>query len=253
MGSTNMFKQERFQKIIGYLEANSRATISELAGYLYVSEATVRRDLTEMQKLGTIQKTHGGAMLKTNVDEVSIFIRAQRNIKEKGKTVDIALANFPDFETIFIDNSSTSLNFINKFDFSYKTCVTNGLQAAMALSRMRNVKVIMLGGDIAYNTDSADGLFAVDMMKEIKVDLMLTSCAGITDGSSYEVSNETRLLKKTAFDQARIRVLVADSSKFGAEATYRTQRLEDYDYIFTNADDEKLAGYDRDLIHFVNK
>ncbi len=253
MNTSNMFKQERFQKISDYLEQNSRATISELAGYLYVSEATVRRDLTEMQKLGMIQKTHGGAMVKTTVDEVSIFVRAERNVKEKVKTADIAVSNFPQFETIFIDNSSTSLTFVNKFDFSYKTCVTNGLQAAMALSRKRNVKVIMLGGDIYYNTDSADGPFAIEMLKNIKVDVFLSSCAAITDGASFEVSGETRLLKRTAFEQARTRILVADSSKFGKEATYCTQELKDYDYIYTDADDETLSQFDTGSVHFVNR
>ena len=253
MESSSMFKQERFQKISDSLERNSRATISELAGYLYVSEATVRRDLTEMQRLGMIQKTHGGAMAKTTVDEVSILVRAQRNVREKVKTADIAASGFPQFETIFIDNSSTSLTFINRFDFSYKTCVTNGMQAAMALSRKRNVKVIMLGGDVYYNTDSADGLFAVEMMQKIKVDVMLASCAGITDDASYEVSNETRILKRTAFDQARTRVLLADRNKFGTGATYMTQKLEDYDFIYTDADDETLSRFDGDSIHFVNK
>ena len=44
----NMFTRERYKLIEDYLKKESRATVDELAKMLYVSPATVRRDLTEM-------------------------------------------------------------------------------------------------------------------------------------------------------------------------------------------------------------
>ena len=58
----NMFTRERYKLIEDYLKKESRATVDELAKMLYVSPATVRRDLTEMEKMGQIKRTHGGAI-----------------------------------------------------------------------------------------------------------------------------------------------------------------------------------------------
>lgn len=54
----NMFTRERYKLIEDYLKKESRATVDELAKMLYVSPATVRRDLTEMEKMGQIKRTH---------------------------------------------------------------------------------------------------------------------------------------------------------------------------------------------------
>lgn len=45
-----MLIEERRQKILNYIERKGQATVSELAGYIYASEPTVRRDLTAMEK-----------------------------------------------------------------------------------------------------------------------------------------------------------------------------------------------------------
>lgn len=252
MKSKNMFIQERFQKIMSFLEKNGRATVDELSHYLYTSEATVRRDLSEMRKLGMIQRTHGGAMSKDNVDEVSIFVRAEKSVKEKQETARIAASHFPAFETIFIDNSSTCLSFVNNYDFSYKTVVTNGLQCAVMLSRKKNVKVIMLGGIVLYNTDSADGPLAIETLMGFQLDVMLASCSAFNKDGTFELSLDTRTLKQVGFKVCKKRLLLVDSTKIGKTGTYKTQDLSDYDMIFTDAKDDVLAPLKETKAKFFN-
>ena len=66
---TNFFTFERYQEILDYLKVHKRATVDELSKVLYVSPATVRRDLTEMQKLNIVQRTHGGALYIDNNED----------------------------------------------------------------------------------------------------------------------------------------------------------------------------------------
>ena len=73
-----MFSNERYNLIFDYLKNNRKATVDELAGFLYVSSATIRRDLKEMQKLGLIVRSHGGALLRETANEVSISCAAKR-------------------------------------------------------------------------------------------------------------------------------------------------------------------------------
>ena len=59
---TNLFVLERYNSIAEHIKNKGRATVEELAAILYVSPATIRRDLATMQKLGMIKRTHGGAI-----------------------------------------------------------------------------------------------------------------------------------------------------------------------------------------------
>lgn len=182
----NLFTSERFDMISDYLKEHGRATVDELAKVLYVSQATVRRDLNEMQKLGIIQRTHGGAVFVDNVDEVNIFVRIEKNTADKQKAVEIALDRLPSFNTVFIDNSSTCLALAERMNFQYKTIITNGLQLAVKLSNRKDVKVIFLGGVIQYSSYSTDGSLTTEMLDRFHMDLMLSSCAAIREDGTYE-------------------------------------------------------------------
>ena len=75
---------ERQNEILRILKENKTAGVNELAKDLFVSEATIRRDLTEMKSMGLIERSHGGAILPENAEEISIFFRMEKKRKRKG-------------------------------------------------------------------------------------------------------------------------------------------------------------------------
>ena len=56
-----MLRQERQSQILSMIEEKKFVTVRELQRQLYVSLPTVRRDLAQMERLGLIQRRHGGA------------------------------------------------------------------------------------------------------------------------------------------------------------------------------------------------
>ena len=66
-------QNERQNAILQALKENKSANVADLAKKLYVSEATIRRDLAQMESMGLIERTHGGALLPENSEEISIF------------------------------------------------------------------------------------------------------------------------------------------------------------------------------------
>ncbi|MDR2938864.1 MAG: DeoR family transcriptional regulator, partial [Clostridiales bacterium] len=58
-----MFSEERKDQIISLLQLKNRVTVLELTEKLHVSEATVRRDLQDLEQLGLLKRAHGGAVL----------------------------------------------------------------------------------------------------------------------------------------------------------------------------------------------
>ena len=57
-------QSERQTAILQALKENKSANVADLAKKLYVSEATIRRDLAQMESMGLIERTHGGALLR---------------------------------------------------------------------------------------------------------------------------------------------------------------------------------------------
>ena len=58
-----MLAEERFGQILNLLSKQRTATVQELCEALGTSESTIRRDLTELDRLGKLNKVHGGATL----------------------------------------------------------------------------------------------------------------------------------------------------------------------------------------------
>lgn len=239
-----MSNDDRFSRILEYLKTNNSASVEELAKLLYVSVATVRRDLTELQKRGQVKRSHGGAILMEGADEISIFIREVKNAREKEAAVSVALRHMPEFQTVFIDNSSTCLALAERMNLAHKTVVTNGLHVAMRISRKNDVNLIMPGGEVRFNTAAMLGSMAAANLNSFNFDLSIISCSAVDRDGTYELSLETMQIKKIALEKSKKRVLIFDNTKADTLATYKTATLESYDYIFTNADALSITTLD---------
>lgn len=230
-----MFTSERHTAILEILKENGSAIVKSLAKTLYVSEATVRRDLKEMQRMGLIERSHGGAILPETADEVSIFVRMNKNAKEKERAATAALRILPEFKTLFVDSSSTALALASRMDLTFKTVVTNNIQTALDLAKKPNINLILLGGSVQYNTNSATGSFTVRQLGEFAFDLMITSSAGISEKEALDRSIEQREIKRAAMLRSKKKILLADHTKFGFPSPYKIADLADYDFVVTDA------------------
>ena len=243
----------RQNEILEFLKDKKYAKINEIAKALYVSDATVRRELIKLKKLGLIERDHGGAMLLQNSDDTHIFIRKEHDPYDKMLTAQIAFTHFPDFTSIFIDNSSTALALAKLRDFKHKTVVTNGLTLALELSKRDDVNVIIPGGSISDNSNSVIGPMAARGIASMHFDVYLGSCAAINKNGTYESSTNQSIVKQIAFDNSDYKILIVDKNKFNRTTTFRTFKLNQFDLICTNANDETIESLEINNLNVVNK
>ena len=229
-----MALSERQNDILNILKDKKSADVTHLAKALYVSEATIRRDLAEMKGIGLIERRHGGAFLPENTDEISLFFRMEENAGEKEKVATKALCRIPQFKSVFIDSSSTALALAERIDLSFKTVVTNSLPTALQLSKKPNINLILLGGSVHFNTNSTTGSFTARQVEEFTFDLFISSCAAVIDNASFERSLELKELKRVAFLHSKKKLLLVDHTKFSSHGTYKLASLSDYDIIVTD-------------------
>ena len=55
-------KYERQMQLYEILKSKGSATVGELAGLLYTSEASVRRDIAQLESSGLVTRVYGGVL-----------------------------------------------------------------------------------------------------------------------------------------------------------------------------------------------
>ncbi len=73
----------RQQQIIELLEANRFLRVDQLAAMCYASPSSIRRDLTRLQNLHYVKRTHGGVAIVGAEQVLTLNARMTTAIREK--------------------------------------------------------------------------------------------------------------------------------------------------------------------------
>jgi len=232
-----MYALERQDEILQLIKERKSASVNEIAKELYVSCATVRRDLSAMEKAGIIKRTHGGAMLTgSSSDESSILMREQENVIAKKEIALLAMRFVKNNSSLYIDSSSTVGKIIPLLArYSYLSIVTNGLRNALSLSETTTAKVYVACGVVQNQSNSILGADTVDYFAKLHTDVAFISCNGIDeDNGLTEASIEQARIKQTMLKNSAVKVLMVDSSKFGKTFMAKSASFSDIDYFISD-------------------
>lgn len=232
-----MYALERQEEILQIIQERKSASVNEIAKELFVSPATVRRDLSAMEKSGLIKRTHGGAILTgSSSDESSLHVREQENVLEKKEIAAIAVKFVKNNSSLYIDSSSTAGKIIPLLSrFSYLSIVTNGLRNALLVSEATTAKVYVACGVVQNQSNSILGADTVDYCSKLHTDVAFISCNGLdAKNGATEASLEQAKVKQAMLKNASIRVLMVDNSKFGKIFMAKSADFSDVDYLITD-------------------
>jgi len=222
----------RQKQLLQLLKQRHQASVPALARALFVSEATIRRDLSLLQSQGLVRRTHGGALLEEAADEVAFSFRIEQNARQKeliARRAAPLIGN--DWRSLFLDASSTALTLARTLNLAHKTVVTNNLKSALLLSRIENIDLILLGGNVYGQGSSVKGSMTVTQLADFRFDLMLCSCAALSCDGAFDRSLDQREIKRAAFARASRRILLADATKLTQSAPHLLRPLSDFDAI----------------------
>ena len=141
-----MFAEERHNKIIQLLKSGQPVKVMGLSNLFAVSEATIRRDLQELETMGLLQRTHGGAVSPQLGSELSFFDREVFHLDEKHKIAIAAASMVEDGETILLDAGTTTREIARELCGKRLTVATNSMDIASIFADEENIEVILLGG-----------------------------------------------------------------------------------------------------------
>ena len=107
-----MLAEERLSRIMKLLSQQRTATVQELCEALDASESTIRRDLNELDRMGKVNKVHGGATLPDSqflADEPTMAAKEALAVVQKKCIAKAAAALITAEDFVFLDAGGTTL------------------------------------------------------------------------------------------------------------------------------------------------
>lgn len=238
----------RQREILNILDKNGSVSIKELMRELYVSEATVRRDLCELERAGALKRTHGGAssILVTN-SQVPLFIRESLDSKAKSEICRKAAELVKEGDTVFVDGSSTA-QYLVKYLSSLKdvVVVTYSIKTAEMMCKS-HIKTYCAGGLLLENSLVCTGDGTLDFAQKFNTDIAFLSCKGVSlDGRFTDTSEEETAVRRAFMKNAGVKVMLMTANKLDTTYLHTLCRLDEVDYLFSDGEipaqlKEKLA------------
>ena len=214
-----MLAEERLAKILDLLTEKRSATVLELCEALNASESTVRRDLTELDRLGKLNKVHGGATLPDSqflADELTMDAKQALAIAEKRDIARAAAMLIRPQDFIYIDAGTTTLALVQALSGSALEAhyVTNGIAHARLLAQ-KGCKVFVPGGMLRPNTEAIVGAAAVASLQAYNFTKAFLGANGVDLQAGFTTPDpEEAAVKATAVRHARESWFLVDSTKF---------------------------------------
>ena len=235
-----MIKSKRQKQILELLKENGGfISVLTLSEKLYASPSSIRRDLTQLENLGSVKRAYGGAEL-INTYSGAIPFNYRYPLNEKGKKI-IAKKALPLIKekcVIFMDQSSTAFYLATMLpNLRTITVVTNNLEILTLLSNT-NINVISSGGNLhAENRCCLVGKSAEETFYKFHADYAFISSKSLSgDGVVSDCTYDELPVREAMIKNADKKVLLCDGSKVGEYSAYIEFTLKDVDYLVSDVD-----------------
>ena len=212
-----MLSEERQGKIVHLVNENKSMTIQMLMKALDASESTIRRDLSELDEKGLVEKVYGGAVAKDMVfsgKDEAVKIRMEQNREEKLVIARHAASLVTDDDFVYLDAGTTTELMLPFITAKKAVFVTNGFSHARKLSELGFVTYI-LGGEVKFPTEAVVGEEAVLMLFKYHFTKGFWGTNGISQSSGFSTPDvKEALIKQMSMSRTQEKYILSDASKF---------------------------------------
>lgn len=228
----------RQARMLERIRSASYVDTQALRTYLGVSEATVRRDLVDLEAQGLIRRTHGGALSATQVTrDYTNAERLVKNTAEKARIGKVAAGLVQEGDVVFLDAGTTTLEVARHLaDRRDLTFITNGTDLAACLGGAGVQRLFVTGGEYSDINHSMIGPIATQAILRFNVDKLFLSVSAVDlHRSQIGISSPTMAATQRAMIEiAQDVIVVADHTKFARNALSVIASLDDVDRLVTD-------------------
>lgn len=231
-----MFAHERHTRILNLLHKHGRMDVQFLTANLGISPATIRRDLSYLDRTDQVLRVHGGVLLPGTVSGEATFPqKAASAMKAKQRIAERVAETIPSGATVFIDGGTTCLDagllLRHRADL---TIITNSLPLIAGYERFE-AKLIVLGGERRAVSGALVGALAIDALCQLRADIALIGASGLhpAGGAGTTELLETAI-KREWIHRAKRACLLADATKWHQNTSIRFADWNEFTEFYTD-------------------
>ena len=231
-----MLAQERQKAILEALKRKASLTIHELLGIIDASPATVRRDLSFLEKKGDLVRTHGGVLHSDFVaGEPTYDQRLRESPAGKQAIAEAAAAMVPAGSTVFVDSGTTCLEvgriLLSREDLGLFT----NSSPLVNIPIRRRARLVCLGGELREISRAMVGGLALEWLSKLRFDIAFLGASGLApEGASTTELSEAEV-KRQAMGRAKHRILLADGTKWESPSAFMFSGWNNFDTWITDS------------------
>ncbi|MCA9838656.1 MAG: DeoR/GlpR transcriptional regulator [Trueperaceae bacterium] len=211
-----MIKSERHERILSELAKRGSISVLQLTDLLESSEATIRRDLNELDEKSLVQRTHGGVTLRDTGDELSFSSKVTSNLAEKRRIGVMTASLIQDGQVIGCSGGSTVIQVMKALKNRPIRVVTNAVNVAMEFAHSPETEVLVTGGFFRGRTYEMVGRVAERTLSDVNLDIALLGIDGLTIEHGLTTYNQAEAyVIHELVERAKEIWAVADYSKLG--------------------------------------
>ena len=214
-----MLAEERLSRIMKLLSQQRTATVQELCEALDASESTIRRDLNELDRMGKVNKVHGGATLPDSqflADEPTMAAKEALAVVQKKCIAKAAAALITAEDFVFLDAGSTTLALAAALEGPalQAAYVTNGIAHARMLVQ-KGCRTYLPGGQVRPITEAITGPETLAALQHYNFTKAFMGANGVSPAEGFTTPDpEEASIKTAALQRARERWFLVDNTKF---------------------------------------
>lgn len=225
-------REEQYIQILG----EGGRTVRELAEKLFISQPTVRRDITQMKMKEIVLCKRGFVTLaaKSPDKRIPLFIRDSENKEAKIAIARKALKHVKDGDAIMLDASTTAFHLLPYLaELRNILVITNGVKTVLEAAAL-GIRAICTGGEMTQESYSFVGTDAETTLRKYNADVAFFSCRGldeeglVTDNSIRENAMRTIMMQR-----ARKVYLLCDRSKLGRRCLHTLCTTDNLNGVIT--------------------
>ena len=228
---------ERHKSILDILQLQGSVSVSDLAERLEVSEVTIRKDLSALEKQNKLYRTHGRAIpISPYIGDRHINEKEKQFVLEKRAIGKVAASMVNEHDSILMA-SGTSILYAAKELVEKKniTVISASVSASSLLSQNKDIDVVQLGGIVRESSVSVVGSFAEAMLKYFNCNLLFMGADGVDLEFGVTTTNMMEAnLNRMMMNTSQQTVLLVDSSKFGKKGFIKICDVGEIDRIITD-------------------
>lgn len=214
----------RTNEILNILKKFQYVTVDYLVKEIRYSPASIRRDLTLLEKQGLVKRSYGGVELKG--EAFSPFIFRQHSMKTaKNRIAAKAATLIKDNDTVFIDGS-TSAQYMGHYLIKKKgiTAITNNMLLATFLSE-NGVSTYCTGGFISELPGILLGDITANTFSQLHADIMFFFATGYSNGVIFSRDEGLTRNHKIMLENADKKVFLCSGDKIEKNTSSRCASL----------------------------